>query len=75
MHLRQLIPTQPASPAYSFLQQTVRTDAAAPVAVGAAKPVSDFQTQRICGRAQVVATLSNPVDRFLSRTHRPCGTF
>jgi HK97 family phage major capsid protein len=65
MHLRQLIPTQPASPAFSFLQQTVRTDAAAPVAVGAAKPVSDFQTTLISGRAQVVATLSNPVDRFL----------
>jgi HK97 family phage major capsid protein len=65
MHLRQLIPTEPATPAYSFLQQTVRTDAAAPVLPGAAKPVSDFQTQLVPGRAQVVATLSNPVDRFL----------
>ena len=65
MHLRQLIPTEPATPAYSYLQQTVRTDAAAPVAPGTAKPVSDFQTQRIGGFAQVVATLSNPVDRFV----------
>jgi hypothetical protein len=65
MHLRQLIPTRPATPAFSFLQQTVRTDAAAPVAVGTVKPVSDFQTQLISNRAQVVATLSNPVDRFL----------
>lgn len=65
LRLRQLIPERPATPAFSYLRQTVRNPNAAPVAVGAQKPLSDFQTELISGKAEVVATLSNPTDRFL----------
>lgn len=46
---------------YSYLRQTVRTNNAAPVAVGATKPTSVMTLERVDGTLQVVAHLSEPV--------------
>lgn len=47
--------------AYSYLRQTVRTNLAAPVAVGAAKPTSVMTLERVNGNLEVVAHVSEPV--------------
>lgn len=46
---------------YSYLQQTVRTNNAAPVAVGSLKPTSVMTFTRINGTCEVVAHLSEPI--------------
>lgn len=57
-----LIPTQPiAVPTFAFLQQTVRTNAAAPVAVGAVKPTSVLSLQQVNGQTETIAHLSEPI--------------
>ncbi len=47
---------------YGYLRQTVRTNAAAPVAVGDAKPQSTYTLTRVDGTLQVVAHLSEPIN-------------
>ncbi len=46
---------------YSYLRQTVRTNNAAPVAVGNTKPTSVMTLERVDGALQVVAHLSEPI--------------
>jgi HK97 family phage major capsid protein len=49
----------------SFLQQTVFTNAAAPVAAGALKPTSTMTVQRVDQAVVTLAHMSEPVDRSL----------
>ena len=51
-------------PLYSYLTQTSRVNAAAPVASGAEKPVSQYGLGRVEDRLRVVAHLSERIDRF-----------
>jgi len=51
-------------PTYSYLTQTTRTNRAAPVASGDAKPVSEYGLTRVEDRLRVIASLSEPVDRY-----------
>lgn len=46
---------------YSYLRQTVRTNNAAPVAVGGTKPTSVFTLERVTGELEVVAHLSEAI--------------
>jgi HK97 family phage major capsid protein len=64
--LWDLIPTvKQTEPQYSYLRQTVRTNNAAVVAVGAAKPTSVFTVAKVDGRLRVVAHLSEAIDKFM----------
>jgi HK97 family phage major capsid protein len=49
---------------FAYLQQTTRTNAAAPVAKGATKPTSTYELDRIEEDLVVVAHLSQPIDKF-----------
>ena len=53
------------SPVYRYLRESVRTPNAAPVAPGAAKPVSTFTVASVDDRLRVIATVSEAVDRFI----------
>lgn len=63
--LLDVLPTRQVAPSYAFLRQSVRTNNAAPVAVGGLKPTSVVSVQSIENRLRVVAHLSEPVDHFL----------
>lgn len=63
--LLDVLPTRQVAPSYTFLRQSVRTNNAAPVAVGGLKPTSVVSVQSIENRLRVVAHLSEPVDHFL----------
>lgn len=56
---------QQATPDYRYIRQTVRTSNAAVVAPGGLKPTSIFTTEDVAGHLDVVAHLSEYVDRFL----------
>jgi HK97 family phage major capsid protein len=45
---------------YEYYQQTARTNNAAPVADLALKPTSDFTVEAVSGRAEIIATLTQP---------------
>jgi HK97 family phage major capsid protein len=49
---------------YTYLQQTVRTNNAAPVAVGGTKPTSVYTFVRKDGKLQVIAHLSEPIPEY-----------
>lgn len=53
------------TPTWRYLRQNSRASAAAPVAPGALKPVSDYGVETIDGEATVIAHLSSPVDKFI----------
>lgn len=60
--LLDVIPTRTVEGGvYSYLRQTVRTNNAAPVAVGAAKPTSVMTLERVNGALEVVAHVSEPI--------------
>ncbi|HQZ19009.1 MAG TPA: phage major capsid protein [Vicinamibacteria bacterium] len=61
------IPAKEVAENFSYLQQTVRTNNAAPVAVGALKPTSVFTLTRVEGRLKVVAHLSEPIPEYWLR--------
>lgn len=64
--MRQLVTVEDAPGGhYRYLEQTVRDWAAAEVERGAEKPVSSFGLTLREGQAPVVATVSEPLDRFL----------
>jgi HK97 family phage major capsid protein len=64
--LRQLLAIEDAPGGhYSYLEQTVRDWAAAEVPAGQEKPESTFGLTKREGEAPVVATVSEPIDRFL----------
>lgn len=58
------IPQRPVAENFSYLRQTVRTNNAAPVAVGALKPTSIFTLTRIESKLRVVAHLSEPIPEY-----------
>lgn len=65
-----LIQAQPiAENNYGYLQQTVRTNNAAPVADLATKPTSVFTVDEIEDRARVIAHLSEPIPQRYFQDH------
>jgi HK97 family phage major capsid protein len=60
-----VIPTVPldATNIAAYLQETVRTHAAAEVAEGALKPTSTYTVAKVEEPARTIATLSEPVNR------------
>lgn len=62
--LLDVLPVKEVPRDFSYLTQTVRTNAAAPVAVGAVKPTSTYTMQRVESRLRVIAHLSEPVDKY-----------
>lgn len=64
--LLSLIPTKVReTPNYKYLRQTVRTNNAAVVAAGGTKPTSVYTVAEVAGALQVVAHLSEYVDKYL----------
>lgn len=53
------------TPSWKYLRQNNRASAAAPVAPGDLKPVSDYGVETIDGEATVIAHLSSPVGKFI----------
>lgn len=53
------------TPDYRYIRQTVRTSSAAVVAPGGVKPTSVFTTEDVAGHLDVVAHLSEYVDKYL----------
>jgi len=61
----QAIPTVVRPAAYSWLAQSVRTENAAVVSSGALKPTSVLSLVKKDGKLSVIATLSEPIDKFV----------
>ncbi|MBT2566572.1 phage major capsid protein [Arthrobacter sp. ISL-85] len=61
----QVIPTVERPAAYSYLAQSVRTENAAVVSSGAVKPTSLLSLVKKDGKLSVIATLSEPMDKFV----------
>lgn len=63
--LLQLVPSDPlqGTDQYSFLRETVRTHAAAPVATGALKPTSVYSVERVDDTVKTIAHLSERIPR------------
>jgi HK97 family phage major capsid protein len=61
----QVIPTVERLAAYSYLAQSVRTENAAVVSSGAVKPTSVLSLVKKDGKLSVIATLSEPMDKFV----------
>ncbi|MCZ4077279.1 phage major capsid protein [Rhodococcus sp. H36-A4] len=62
----EVIPSATESaPSWSYLKQTVRTNNAAPVAVGAVKPTSLYTWDKADGALHVIAHMSEPIDKYL----------
>jgi len=63
--LLDVLPTkQHTSAEYAYLRQSVRTNSAAIVAVGAAKPISVYSVVRVENSLQVIAHLSEGIPRY-----------
>ncbi|MET0996343.1 MAG: phage major capsid protein, partial [Mycobacterium sp.] len=60
-----VLPARIVTPLYSFLRQSSRALAAAPVPAGTAKPVSDVGVVGVQNRLRVVATVSSALDHYL----------
>ncbi|WP_176459984.1 phage major capsid protein [Rhodococcus sp. 14-2470-1b] len=54
-----------SSPSWKYLKQTVRTNNAAPVAVGATKPTSVYTWDSANAALHVIAHMSEPIDKYL----------
>lgn len=52
------------TPAWQYLRQAVRTNNAAPVAAGTLKPTSIYTTAKVDGKLEVIAHLSEALDRY-----------
>lgn len=62
--LREILPSRNnESGQFAYLQQTVRTNLAAPVAHGALKPTSVLTTERVDAAVRTIAHLSEPINR------------
>ncbi|CAM3294464.1 Phage capsid family protein [Arthrobacter ulcerisalmonis] len=61
----QAIPAVERPAAYSYLAQSVRTENAAVVSSGNVKPVSVLSLVKKPGKLSVIATLSEPIDKFV----------
>lgn len=62
--LLQVLPSKQVPENFSYLRQTVRTNNAAPVAVGALKPTSVFTLARVESKLRVIAHLSEPIPEY-----------
>jgi HK97 family phage major capsid protein len=60
-----VLPTRVVPPSYSFLRQSVRTLAAAPVAEAGTKPTSTVSVVAVENRLRVVAHISEPIPHYL----------
>ena len=60
-----VLPSRIVPPSYSFIRQSSRALAAAPVAAYAAKPVSDVGVGGVQNRLRVIATISSAIDHYL----------
>ena len=65
--VRQVIPTVTleGTDRFKFIRQTVRTNAAVPVAAGSTKPTSTFTVESVEDRVRVLAHVSEAIDRSL----------
>lgn len=63
--LLDVLPTRIVTPSYSFLRQSVRNLAAAPVPVGGTKPTSVVSVTAVPNRLRVVAHISEPMDEYM----------
>jgi HK97 family phage major capsid protein len=61
--LRSIIPSVSTAGAYTYLRQITRTNNAAPVADGAVKPTSVYETTLIERQAVTIAHISQPIQR------------
>lgn len=60
----QLIPIKPTTgDAFSYLRETVREHAAAPVAIGQKKPTSTYTLERVDDQIRTIAHLTEPIPR------------
>jgi HK97 family phage prohead protease/HK97 family phage major capsid protein len=59
-----VLPARVVDPNYSFLQQTTRTNNAAPVAEGGTKPTSVYTLTEKVGKLQVLAHLSEQISHY-----------
>lgn len=59
-----VLPARVVDPNYSFLQQTTRTNNAAPVAEGGTKPTSVYTLTEKVGGLQVIAHLSEQISHY-----------
>lgn len=71
----QALPAVRRTPVYSILRQVSRTPNAGVVAPGATKPVSAMSLQSFEKRLKIVATLSEPVGRYVLEDFANLGTF
>lgn len=67
--------TERDSGKYSYLAQSVRTNNAAVVAPGGTKPTSTFGVKSVDAELQVIAHLSEPIDRFLLEDNEALEAF
>ena len=66
LSILELIPHERvASPQFSYLRQTARTNNADVVETGAVKPTSDYGFERVDAALQVVAHLAKGIDKYL----------
>ena len=63
--LLEILPTVKRGPVFRWMQQTTRTNNAAPVAPGGLKPTSVYTLTPIDGRLKVLAHISEPVDTYM----------
>lgn len=61
----QNIPTVARPASYSYLAQVSRTDNAAAVPAGGLTPVTAMGLAKVPGKLSVIATLSEPIDKFI----------
>jgi hypothetical protein len=70
-----MLPTkQHTSAEYAYLRQSVRTNNAAIVAEGAAKPTSVYSVVRVENSLQVIAHLSEGIPRYWLLDNQPLGS-
>ncbi|MCS0500464.1 phage major capsid protein [Protaetiibacter mangrovi] len=67
--------TERGSRKYTTLRQTVRTSGADVVPAGEEKPVSVLTVAEVEGELQVIATLSEPIDKYLLADNSSLETF
>jgi HK97 family phage prohead protease/HK97 family phage major capsid protein len=63
--LLDVLPTRIVEPSYTFLRQSVRNLAAAPVPVAGVKPTSVVSVIAVQNRLRVVAHISEPMDEYM----------
>jgi HK97 family phage prohead protease len=68
-----LLPMRVVSPSYSFIKQSARSLAFAPVAAGSEKPQSVVSVVAVENRLRVVASVTEQIDQYLLNDGSPQG--